>query len=98
MQKLGEEIQLLLRSHGEQHRTAGPNLRTLTGHTDAVTMLRVSPDGQRIVSASNDETLKIWDAATGAVLHTLTGHTNRQGPARSARTGSGSCPPATTRR
>jgi WD40 repeat protein len=34
-----------------------------------------SPDGTRIVSASGDKTLKIWDAATGAELATLTGHT-----------------------
>ena len=36
----------------------------------------VSPDGARIVSASIDETLKLWDAATGAELRTLSGHTD----------------------
>ena len=35
----------------------------------------VSPDGTWIVSASDDQTLKIWDAATGAERATLTGHT-----------------------
>ena len=35
----------------------------------------VSPDGTWIVSASYDNTLKIWDAATGAERATLTGHT-----------------------
>ncbi len=34
-----------------------------------------SPDGSRIVSASEDETLKLWDAQTGAELATLVGHT-----------------------
>jgi WD40 repeat protein len=34
-----------------------------------------SPDGQRIVSGSNDETLKLWDAQTGQQTLTLTGHT-----------------------
>jgi len=29
-----------------------------------------------IVSASRDNTLKLWDAATGADIRTLTGHTN----------------------
>jgi WD40 repeat protein len=34
-----------------------------------------SPDGSHIVSASEDNTLKLWDAKTGAELATLTGHT-----------------------
>ena len=51
-------------------------LRTLTGHTDVVRGCAFSPDGRRIVSASNDHTLKVWDVDSGAVLHTLTGHTD----------------------
>ncbi|MEQ1906207.1 MAG: WD40 repeat domain-containing protein, partial [Pirellulaceae bacterium] len=34
-----------------------------------------SPDGNRIVSGSLDNTLKLWDAATGQGLRTLRGHT-----------------------
>jgi len=33
-----------------------------------------SPDGTRIVSGSSDDTLKLWDAATGEELRTLKGH------------------------
>ena len=51
-------------------------LRTLRGHTKAVTCCAVSPDGQWIVSASNDCTLKVWDAATGAERLILRGHTD----------------------
>jgi WD40 repeat protein/sterol desaturase/sphingolipid hydroxylase (fatty acid hydroxylase superfamily) len=51
----------------------------LTGHTGAVVGVAVSVDGRHIVSASEDGTLKIWDALTGAVERTLTGHT---GPVR----------------
>ena len=34
-----------------------------------------SPDGTRIVSGSEDKTLKVWDARTGQDLLTLKGHT-----------------------
>jgi Flp pilus assembly protein TadD len=33
-----------------------------------------SPDGQRLASASGDQTVKIWDSATGKELFTLEGH------------------------
>jgi WD40 repeat protein len=33
-----------------------------------------SPDGTRLVSAANDNTLKIWDVGTGRELATLHGH------------------------
>jgi hypothetical protein len=35
-----------------------------------------SPSGDRIASGSWDRTIKIWDAASGAELRTLRGHTN----------------------
>ena len=34
-----------------------------------------SPDGRRIASAGDDETVKVWDAATGQEILTLKGHT-----------------------
>ena len=34
------------------------------------------PDGRRVVSASNDKTLKVWDVATGECVATLKGHSN----------------------
>jgi WD40 repeat protein len=34
------------------------------------------PDGTRLATAGNDRTVRIWDAATGQHLHTLTGHTD----------------------
>ncbi|WP_438011255.1 TIR domain-containing protein [Sorangium sp. So ce321] len=48
--------------------------RTLHGHAGEVTACAISPDGQRIVSASWDKTLKVWDVATGQLLSTLEGH------------------------
>jgi WD40 repeat protein len=40
----------------------------LTGHTCAVRDLAFSPDSQRLATASDDETVRIWDPATGQEL------------------------------
>ena len=52
------------------------DLPTLRGHTNSVTDVVFSPDGRQIVSASVDNTLKIWDAANGRERQTLKGHTS----------------------
>lgn len=44
---------------------------TLSGHKESVWMAAFSPDGKQIVTASLDNTAKIWDAATGKELRTL---------------------------
>lgn len=44
------------------------------GHKRGVATVKFSPDGKWIASASADCTLKIWDAHTGKVQHTLEGH------------------------
>src|SRR6478672_13551531 len=49
-------------------------LRTLRGHTDWVNCVAISPDGQTLVSGSRDNTIKIWNLASGKVLATLRGH------------------------
>jgi WD40 repeat protein len=50
-------------------------IRTLEGHTGWVSGCAVAPDGSYIVSASWDETLLMWDPATGSTMRTLEGHT-----------------------
>jgi hypothetical protein len=47
---------------------------TLRGHDREVTSVAFSPDGTRIVSGSDDNTLKVWDAQTLQVTLTLSGH------------------------
>jgi WD40 repeat protein len=39
-----------------------------------VTACAVTPDGRRVVSASEDQTLKVWDLASGRAVATLEGH------------------------
>jgi WD40 repeat protein len=51
-----------------------PCLLTFVGHSEGVQACGYSPDGTHIVSASDDKTLKVWDAQTGQQLATLTGH------------------------
>jgi WD40 repeat protein len=51
---------------------AGP----FTGHTDSVTSVAFSPDGQLIVSGSEDRTIRVWNATTGeTAAGPFTGHT-----------------------
>lgn len=48
----------------------------LKGHDDhVVTCLQY--DGVRIVSASDDNTLKVWSVETGNLIRTLVGHTGK---------------------
>ena len=63
----------------------GKELLTLRGHdvTDSkknqsaiVTSAAFSPDGTRIVTGSADDTAKVWDAASGKELLTLSGQDN----------------------
>ncbi|KAI1250723.1 protein with putative role during mitosis [Eutypa lata] len=51
------------------------NVRTLVGHEHSVSAVRfISPSGTSLVSASRDQTLRIWDTSTGYCTRTLHGH------------------------
>jgi WD40 repeat protein/tetratricopeptide (TPR) repeat protein len=60
---------------------SGQELLTLRGHTDYVTSVAFSPDGQRLASAGRDYygrkpgEVKVWDAVSGRELLTLREHT-----------------------
>src|SRR5579884_669738 len=54
----------------------GITLYTYRGHTDAVRGIAWSPDSQRLASASNDQTIHVWDVVTGDHLFTYRGHTD----------------------
>ncbi len=48
----------------------------LEGHTGWVCSVAFSPDGQKLASGSSDNTMQVWDAASGKCLHLLVGHTS----------------------
>src|SRR5262249_23816076 len=45
------------------------------GHTGVVRHTAFSPDGKRLVTASEDETMRLWNAADGELVAVLRGHT-----------------------
>ncbi|MEH1859123.1 MAG: serine/threonine-protein kinase [Nostoc sp.] len=45
--------------------------RTLTGHSGSVNSVVISPDGNTLASGSGDNTIKLWNLATGKQIRTL---------------------------
>ena len=52
----------------------GGELRTFTGHKGAVTSVAYSPDGKFLLSGGEDQTLKLWEVASGKEVRTFTGN------------------------
>ena len=52
----------------------GPLIRTLTGHSKRVTDVAVTEDGERVLTASDDGTIKLWDFQNGYEIRTFHGH------------------------
>ncbi|GAA5995377.1 WD40 repeat domain-containing protein [Rhodotorula paludigena] len=50
---------------------SGATMHVLSGHTSPVTCGRFTPDGKKILTASEDSTLILWDPRTGEPVHKL---------------------------
>ncbi len=72
-----DECQWNLRGWEHRHLwTRFNSKQTFLGHTDNVNSVAFSADGKRIVSGSDDNTVKVWDAVKGQEVLTLKGHTS----------------------
>ncbi|XXT24073.1 AAA family ATPase [Sorangium sp. So ce429] len=72
--KLGEHRWSWLRERFPFSRDSEALVRTLEGHTYSVEGVAVTADGRFAVSASYDQTLKVWNLGTGQLVRTLEGH------------------------
>jgi hypothetical protein len=52
-------------------------LTVLRGHEEGVNSAAFSPDGARIVTASEDKTARLWDASSGVQIAVLRGHEDK---------------------
>lgn len=65
-------VQLLAQTQKEEIRLGLP-----LGHTGPVNYSEFSTSGQYALTASSDNTAKVWDVVTGRLLFSLVGHTDR---------------------
>ena len=51
-----------------------PALPPLVGHRGWIGTVAFSPDSRKLVTGGEENTVKVWDVATGRELHTFRGH------------------------
>jgi WD repeat-containing protein 48 len=54
----------------------GKRITKFVGHTDNVRAILVNEVGDTVITASSDQTVKVWSVTAGRCMHTLTMHTD----------------------
>jgi len=54
----------------------GEVIQKLEGHTDSITSIAITPDGQKAITSSLDKSCKVWDLNRGKLLHSFEGHSD----------------------
>ncbi|RJO67133.1 MAG: EAL domain-containing protein [Myxococcales bacterium] len=65
---------VFLPTKGTRDDRKGINLERFTGHRGMVKSVTISPDGRWIISGGWDETVRVWESASGKLVRTLRGH------------------------
>ncbi len=71
MQALGPPVQEqqqkqeMASARAQEDSAVARQAQPLSAHSDAVVWLSISPDGNQLLSASTDRTIKLWDLASG---------------------------------
>jgi WD repeat-containing protein 48 len=53
---------------------SGKSITKFVGHTDMIRSILVNAAGDTVVTASSDQTVKVWSVTAGRCMHTLTMH------------------------
>lgn len=53
---------------------SGKRITKFVGHTDMIRSILISDSGDMVLSASSDQTVKVWSVTAGRCMHTLTMH------------------------
>jgi WD40 repeat protein/uncharacterized caspase-like protein len=72
--RVGILVSVLLSAQTVQLQAQQLELVVQTGHSDEITSVALSADGHTLASGSDDQTIKLWEVATGRELRTLSGH------------------------
>src|SRR5258705_1273217 len=75
-QLYGSRIHSAIEVKEGREETWHPCVRVLEGHTDHCRCITFSPDGGRLISGSDDFSVRLWDISTGALLRVMEGHSD----------------------
>lgn len=63
-------------AEGSSKKVVRAEIYAQLGHSNRISTIAISPDGRTIISGSQDNTIKLWDVASGRELKTLSGHSD----------------------